>query len=455
MTSSFFEDDAYQTQMVGPWDGNSDYAPTPGNFGRTPATSYSPSPAPDCATDQLQSGHLNFLPLAEWKEGGEYDEMPPRYICYSIAWKLILNRKTVGKATEEDLVIAPSEYWERSLQADVENMLQTKKKRHQRVRSEGTAVTVKVDERSQKKLEKFCNSTNINWAPVEKQLRKWSNLLRIGRKVTIELAFTYREDDDVHTMPPSKRVDKRGRVSATSRMLAEREAHIVAEEEATGQPSTWEYVYRLMRCDVRSCPHKSDWCWEDPKDKRHYKLRNPHLERLIDYVDEGGILDGHDDVPNDIRRDLVLESQAGRKLKKTDASTPEPPYHSTIVNVLSGKDGSTSTVTSSPPRTLAEESLIIAGPRESAVKKYCKWLESRATEETYKADFRKICQVTLDNRLDLELILEDPDTGFFVQRGVPIGTTRRFLRDINEWATSMKSSTIFEEAAEQTPNDAE
>lgn len=102
------------------------YAPTPGNFCRTPATLYSPSPAPDCATD-----YLNFLPLAEWQEGGEYDEMPPRYICYTIAWKLILNCKTVGKVTEEDLVIAPSEYWEKALQTNVENILQTKKKRHQ------------------------------------------------------------------------------------------------------------------------------------------------------------------------------------------------------------------------------------------------------------------------------------------------------------------------------------
>ncbi|KAJ5904902.1 uncharacterized protein N7473_001818 [Penicillium subrubescens] len=92
-------------------------------------------------------------------------------------------------------------------------------------------------------------------------------------------------------------------------MLAEREAHVVAEEEVTGQPSTWERVYELMRCNVRSCPHKSDWCWEDPKDKKHYKLRTPHLERLIDIVDEGGILDGHDDIPGDIRRDLTKARQ--------------------------------------------------------------------------------------------------------------------------------------------------
>ncbi|RJE17014.1 hypothetical protein PHISCL_10649, partial [Aspergillus sclerotialis] len=43
------------------------------------------------------------------------------------------------------------------------------------------------------------------------------------------------------------------------------------------------------------------------------------------------------------------------------------------------------------------------------------WLESRSTDEAYKADFRKLCQVTLENHLDLELILEDPDSGFFVQ----------------------------------------
>ncbi|OQE71321.1 hypothetical protein PENNAL_c0107G03609 [Penicillium nalgiovense] len=156
-------------------------------------------------------------------------------------------------------------------------------------------------------------------------------------------------------------------------MLAEREAHIVAEEE-------------------------SDWCWEDPKDKKHYKLRTPHLERLIDYVDEGGILDSHDDIPSDIRRDLSLKARQEET-----------------------QNGIVPVITSSSPKPLSEERLLIAGPRESAVRVYCKWLESRATEEPYKADFRKICQVILENHLDLELILEDPDSGFFVQVGFELG----------------------------------
>lgn len=56
--------------------------------------------------------------------------------------------------------------------------------------------------------------------------------------------------------------------------------------------------------------------------------------------------------------------------------------------------------------------------------------------------------MTLDNRLDLELILEDPDTGFFVQQGAPIGTARRFLRDINEWATAVNSNSLLDQTAE-------
>lgn len=183
-----------------------------------PCTEYSPSPAPRCATDQLQSSELKFLPLAEWDEGGEYDEQPPRYICYTIAWKLILNRMTIGRVTEGDLVIAASDYWGQTLKADVEEMLQTKKKRYQRVRSEGMAITVSVNDRSQGNL-KFYNSTKINRKPLEKQLHKWNNLLCIGKRFTIEIAFNYRCDDDGHSMR-SRRVEKRGRVSATSNTVA-------------------------------------------------------------------------------------------------------------------------------------------------------------------------------------------------------------------------------------------
>ena len=137
----------------------------------------------------------------------------------------------------------------------------------------------------------------------------------MGRRIRILVAFNYGHDNDDHSRPTSRKSEKRGCVSVTSRMLAEREVYIDAEEETAGRPSTWSHVYDRMRCYVRLCPLKSDWYWKDPTDRKHYKLRVLYLKRLIDHVDSGR-LDGHNNVPSDIRRDVVLESQTGRKSKK-------------------------------------------------------------------------------------------------------------------------------------------
>lgn len=96
-------------------------------------------------------------------------------------------------------------------------MLQMKKKRSQRVRSEGSAVTVSVNDKSLKDFEKFYSSTNIDGKPEEKQLRRWSNLLRIGKKIRVLIAFNYGHDDNHQARPASRRVEKRGRVSALVR----------------------------------------------------------------------------------------------------------------------------------------------------------------------------------------------------------------------------------------------
>ncbi|KAE8385937.1 hypothetical protein BDV23DRAFT_164071 [Aspergillus alliaceus] len=79
-------------------------------------------------------------------------------------------------------------------------------------------AVIKVNNRSQRNLKKFHNSTNIDWKPVEKQLHKWNNLLHIGKKLTIAIPFNYRIEDDDYSASVSRKVNKRGRVSATSRI---------------------------------------------------------------------------------------------------------------------------------------------------------------------------------------------------------------------------------------------
>ena len=59
---------------------------------------------------------------------------PPQYVCYIVEWKLSFNHKKVGSETAKDLVVASCDYWETSLKKAVEDMLQTTKKRSERVR---------------------------------------------------------------------------------------------------------------------------------------------------------------------------------------------------------------------------------------------------------------------------------------------------------------------------------
>jgi hypothetical protein len=94
-------------------------------------------------------------------------------------------------------------------------------------------------------------------------------------------------------------------------------------------------------------------------------------------------------------------------------------------------------ISPSPPRTSTPR-VDIQGDQVAAVKDYCKWLEAQCSDEAYKADFRKARDVVLKRRMDLELILENSNSGFFTDEGVELGTALRFIRDIQKWSRNGK-----------------
>jgi hypothetical protein len=127
-----------------------------------------------------------------------------------------------------------------------------------------------------------------------------------------------------------------------------------------------------------------------------------------------------------------MERGSKRANNLSETGAPYPPIS---INVLPAQTSPTPAVAATSLTTSApNERLIISGPRDAAVRDYCKWLESKVTDEAYKADFRKACEVTLAHHLDLELVLEDQDPNFFIEQGVKRGTARRFVCDIREWA---------------------
>lgn len=76
-------------------------------------------------------------------------------------------------------------------------------------------------------------------------------------------------------------------------------------------------------CCPGSCelgPH----CWQDPYTKKLYKLYRDQLESLVKYVQSGGILQSHEDMPGIIRGQIYgAERQRLDRPRANNRSTAE------------------------------------------------------------------------------------------------------------------------------------
>ncbi|KAJ5086731.1 hypothetical protein NUU61_008038 [Penicillium alfredii] len=324
-------------------------------------------------------------------------------------------------------------YWEQ-IKETAENDLRRKIARDRRVRLDDTNLVVYVNDRSQSDLAKRFEGTDIDWMMVEKQLLLWANLHRLGKRLRIQISVNY-IDDHGRLLLSS---DKRGNSSATKGMLSERDVEIDAEQ-ASGQQSVWRDVYRIMRCPEPPCRHEGQHCWQDPDGKKHYELRSNHMKTLVKYVQQGGIIETHDDVPESLREQLYAEEsqQLERRKKSSDNSTTMsicPPIH----HVLPAQPSHVSTpmTTSAEPTDSAPRqpgSIDVPGLLDIAVEKYTLWHQSRVSSETFRNNIQKACDVALNNCHNLKQIHEDQDPDFFVKHGVKAGAARRFVSDIGHW----------------------
>ncbi|TVY71304.1 hypothetical protein LSUE1_G004473 [Lachnellula suecica] len=399
---------------------------------------------------QLPAEKLGFCPLSDWDEDNLYDEDPPSYIHYLIEWKVTVNNRMVSKDTEPDVVIEPASYWRLILKPKLEKLLCKKLAKNRPIKSEDTNVVVSVTERSQRDLNKRFDDTDIDWRVVERQLLKWAELFRAGKKLRLNFSFNYVETSQL-VVALSRTTDKRGS-SATKQMLAQRAEQLGGEQESSGQPSVWRDVYSLMRCPGPPC-HLGPHCWRDPIGKKHYKLKTHHLKSLIRYVEQGYELRTHENVPEDIREQLYAEEQQWLERRQKTSSTSAgnfPPIN--ITNVLPPQAYQPPFATSptrTPPLNILSTSspvnrLDIPGPRDVAVRDYSHWHQSKVNDEILKVEFQKACDVTLADGLDLEQVHDDQDPDFFIDKGVKRGIARRFVNDIEPWVKRYKRAEITE-----------
>ena len=83
-------------------------------------------------------------------------------------------------------------------------------------------------------------------------------------------------------------------------------------------------------------PCEETYCWQDPENRKHYRLDTSVLVKLVDYAEEGNTLRTHGDVPPWIRELIYAKDRQDleRRKRKRQASISEslPPIH--IMNVM-------------------------------------------------------------------------------------------------------------------------
>lgn len=439
MAASALDDEhTFDPQFPRPWDTTPSCAPTPGYIGRdwTPSLGCA-SPEPEQLVNSRSEPPDSVSPLhLVDDEGTSGDRIGYTYL---VEWRVTLNHRVIAKDTEQDLSEPPSVFWPR-IEQEAVKILRSKIAHDRRVRLDDTNVVVSVNDRSQRDLIKRFDSTDINWTAIEKQLRMWAELARLGKQLRLKISVNYIEDSS----PLRSRYDKRGKSSVSKRMLADRDAQLDAEE-VSGQPSVWRRVYSMMRCPGPPCRHDGQYCWQDPAGKRHYKLRTHQLRSLVRYVEKGGDLETHDDIPDSLREQLYAEDNERTIKQKSHANNSPgsmcPPIN---INVLPNQ-GSQAVVAdgnsaSSPSRTPPPDPIEIPGLHDVAVVEYSDWQQSRVSSETLKNDIRKARDLVLANGLDLKQIHVDQDPDFFIKQGVKVGVARRFVCEITEWASSLKQA---------------
>jgi hypothetical protein len=140
-------------------------------------------------------------------------------------------------------------------------------------------------------------------------------------------------------------------------------------------------------------------------------------------------------VPDDVREQLYAEEQqdAERQRKRIASMVAGlPPIN--ITNVLPSQTTSSTEMVPSKPSSPLE----IPGQLDIAVRKYSKWQCSRVTNKSLKMEYQKVYQLTLAEGLDLELIYEEQNAQFYIDKGIKIGIAQRFVRDIKRWAKQYK-----------------
>ena len=102
---------------------------------------------------------LPFVLYADWVPGQPYDEQLPSCMHYIMEWKLTLNRRVAAKQTEDDLVLAPSDFWNKDLSSKIADIVKSIGKPCE---PDATTIVISVNDRSEHDITKHFEQLQID-----------------------------------------------------------------------------------------------------------------------------------------------------------------------------------------------------------------------------------------------------------------------------------------------------
>jgi hypothetical protein len=132
----------------------------------------------------------------------------------------------------------------------------------------------------------------------------------------------------------------------------------------------------------------------DPAGKNHYKLLSHHLRRLVQHVEDGNVLETHDDVPYEVRERLYAEDEKQREKAQKSINPANgliPPIN---IHFLPAQSPQASTVPTGnvdghTSRSDQADNIDIPGLFEVAVDNCTDWQLSRVDTEFFKRQYQK------------------------------------------------------------------
>ncbi|KAK5189083.1 hypothetical protein LTR96_011243 [Exophiala xenobiotica] len=345
----------------------------------------------------LRQQELSFVEEQDWDPHKKY---AADCFHYSLEWKARLNRKAFTTQSEPIVVVSLDCYWRRVLKDRLEEVLS-------------------VTQRALRPVTTDFDVDKLDWTVPDGQLLEWSQHFRNGKSLRVNLSFNYVEGNPESASRATRRADRRGQTSASTRMRADRVRHIETERQTTGLDSNWPEAYAFVRCQKQSCesgPH----CLVDSNDV-HRKIYPTHLKRFVEHVAEHGLPATHNGIPSYLQHQIIAEDEERRKHKekKKSVSGPAVPPIS-ITNVMPGPSGRTPQAESGQVRstpghhvhTAGLTQLEFLGLREDALRKYTMWQQSRFRDPVIQAEFGKALEIALKKRLFLEFDLRKSGSSY-------------------------------------------